>query len=179
MNLDPQLQVKAQPVKLLGLDVDGVMTDGRLYFSADGQESKTFNILDGHGIKMLQSTGVKVAIITGRETPVVANRAKNLGIEILLQGREDKRVALNEIRQQLQLEWHEIAYLGDDLPDLPAIQQVGLGLSVPNGYWLVKQLADGVTETPGGQGAVREVCDFIMNAQSTLQQALDPYLQAN
>ncbi|MCX4025725.1 HAD hydrolase family protein [Endozoicomonas sp. SM1973] len=179
MNLDPQLIVKAQAIKLLGLDVDGVMTDGRLYFTADGQEFKTFNILDGHGIKMLQSTGVKVAIITGRETTVVAKRAKDLGIELLLQGREDKRVALNEIRQQLQLDWNEIAYLGDDLPDLPAIQQVGLGLSVPNGYWLVKQHADGVTQTLGGAGAVREVCDFIMSAQNTLQPALTPYMQAS
>lgn len=179
MSLNPLLQAKARQVKLLGLDVDGVMTNGLLYFMPDGQEFKTFNILDGHGIKMLQATGVKVAIITGRETAVVAKRAKDLGIELLLQGREDKQVALNELREQLNLEWSEIAYLGDDLPDLPAIKQVGLGLSVPNGYSLVRQQADGVTQTLGGQGAVREVCDFIMSAQDTLQQALTPYSQAN
>ncbi len=167
---------KARSVRLLALDVDGVLTDGSLYFHADGSESKAFNSLDGHGIKMLQASGVEVAIITGRRSKMVEQRAKALGIKILFQGREDKLVALKSIQESKQLEWSQIAYCGDDLPDLSAIKAAGLGITVPNAPDYMVQYADMCTNRNGGQGAVREICDFIMHAQGTLQDAIDHYL---
>lgn len=167
---------KARSIRLLALDVDGVLTDGSLFFHADGSESKAFNSLDGHGIKMLQASGVEVAIITGRRSKMVEHRAKALGIKTLFQGREDKLVALKSIKESKQLEWHQIAYCGDDLPDLAAIKAAGLGVTVPNAPEYMVQHADMCTAREGGQGAVRELCDFIMQAQGTLQDAIDHYL---
>lgn len=167
---------KARSVRLLALDVDGVLTDGSLYFHADGSESKAFNSLDGHGIKMLQASGVEVAIITGRRSKMVEQRAQALGIKTLFQGREDKLVALKSIQESKQLSWSQIAYCGDDLPDLSAIRAAGLGITVPNAPEYMVQYADMCTNRKGGEGAVREVCDFIMQAQGTLQDAIDHYL---
>lgn len=167
---------KARLIRLLALDVDGVMTDGSLYFHGDGSESKTFNSLDGHGIKMLQASGVEVAIITGRRSKMVEQRAKALGIRTLFQGREDKLVVLKELQESRQLEWAQVAYCGDDLPDLAAIRMAGFGITVPNAPEYMLQYADMCTHRKGGQGAVREVCDFIMQAQGTLQDAIDHYL---
>lgn len=167
---------KARSIRLLALDVDGVLTDGSLYFHADGSESKTFNSLDGHGIKMLQASGVEVAIITGRRSKMVEQRAKALGIKTLFQGREDKLVALRSIQEEKHLDWAQIAYCGDDLPDLAAIRMAGLGITVPNAPAYMVQHADMCTNREGGQGAVREICDFIMQAQGTLQDAIDHYL---
>lgn len=167
---------KARSIRLLALDVDGVLTDGSLYFHGDGSESKAFNSLDGHGIKMLQASGVEVAIITGRRSKMVEQRAKALGIRVLLQGREDKLVALRSIQESKQLQWSQIAYCGDDLPDLSAIKASGLGITVPNAPEYMVQHADMCTTRKGGSGAVREICDFIMQAQGTLQDAIDHYL---
>lgn len=167
---------KARLIRLLALDVDGVLTDGSLYFHGDGSESKAFNSLDGHGIKMLQASGVEVAIITGRRSKMVEQRAKALGIKTLFQGREDKLVALKSIQESRHLEWSQIAYCGDDLPDLSAIKASGLGITVPNAPDYMVQHADMCTHRKGGQGAVREICDFIMQAQGTLQDAIDHYL---
>lgn len=167
---------KAKHIKLLALDVDGVMTDGRLFFSAQGDELKAFNILDGHGIKMLMNSGIKVAIITGRSSPLTARRARDLGIELILQGREDKKEALHELISELEINTDQIAYMGDDLPDLGAIATVGLGISVPNGSNFVKQHADFVTQTPGGQGAVREISELILDAQGLLKDIHQSYL---
>ena len=121
-----RVKEKARNIRLLALDVDGVLTDGRLYFSEAGDETKIFDTQDGHGIKMLQSAGVQVAIITGRTTELVQRRARNLGIKHLQQGREDKLVALHELIQTLNLSLEEVAYVGDDWPDLPAILATGL-----------------------------------------------------
>ena len=167
---------KARSIKLLVLDVDGVLSDGKLYFSNTGDEIKAFSTLDGQGIKMLQQSGVNVAIITGRESALVKRRASNLGIEHLIQGREDKLIALNELKEQQALDYKAIAYLGDDLPDLPAIRQVQLGMTVANGHRFVVQHADYQTKAAGGNGAVREACELIMEAQGTLQAAWDNYL---
>jgi 3-deoxy-D-manno-octulosonate 8-phosphate phosphatase (KDO 8-P phosphatase) len=173
----PELKAKAARIRLLALDVDGVLTDGRLYFSEDGQELKTFDTQDGHGIKMLQQAGVICAIVTGRTTRLVERRAKNLGIQHLLQGREDKLVALRELITPLGLELHEVAYVGDDWPDLPAIRAAGLGIAVANAHHAVREHADHVTQLKGGRGAVREVCDLILEAQGRYEAALAPYLQ--
>ena len=167
---------KARAVRLLVLDVDGVLSDGRLYFSEDGQELKTFDTQDGHGIKMLQQAGIACAIITGRNTQLVARRAANLGIKHLLQGREDKGVALRALAQELAMPLDEIAYMGDDWPDLPAIRMAGLGVAVANAHKEVRHHADLVTTARGGRGAVREICDLILEAQGLYQQALEPYL---
>jgi 3-deoxy-D-manno-octulosonate 8-phosphate phosphatase (KDO 8-P phosphatase) len=173
---DLQLASHARSVRLLVLDVDGVLSDGQLYFGNQGEEIKAFNSLDGHGIKMLQSTGVKVAIVTGRTSNIVAQRAQQLGIELLLQGREDKLTALQQLTQHLHLDWSQMAYMGDDLPDLAAIIKVGLGITVPNAANAMSLHSQYVTQRCGGQGAVREVCDLIMQAQGTWDTALAPYL---
>ena len=173
-NID--LVQRARNVCLLVLDVDGVLTDGKLYFLADGSEAKAFSTLDGQGIKMLMNSGVKVAIITGRTSTIVERRAANLGIMHLIQGREDKRTALDELLSSLQLSYDQVAYLGDDLPDLAAIRCVALGVAVANANTFVRQHALAVTVLGGGQGAARELCEFIMAAQGTLNAALNAYL---
>ncbi len=167
---------KAGGIRLLALDVDGVLTDGRLYFSEDGNELKTFDTQDGHGIKMLQQAGISCAIITGRNTQLVERRARNLGIAHLLQGREDKLVALRELTAQLDIPLQAVAYVGDDWPDLPAILAAGLGVAVANAHEELRQRADYTTRLAGGRGAVREVCDLLLRAQDRYAAALAPYL---
>lgn len=167
---------KAARIRLLALDVDGVLSDGRLYFAEDGQELKTFDTQDGHGIKLLQQAGIICAIITGRTTQLVARRAHNLGIAHLQQGREDKLVALRELLASLDISLEEAAYVGDDWPDLPAIQACGLGVAVANAHAELKTRADYVTRAGGGRGAVREVCDLLLRAQNRYDAALAPYL---
>ncbi len=159
------LESAASKIKLLLLDVDGVLTDGKLYFSNAGEELKTFHTLDGHGIKMLRAVGVEVGIITGRTSKIVQHRAQNLGIDLLFQGREDKLQAMEEVLADRGLKHEDVAYAGDDLPDLPAIQEAGIGFSVPNGHGDVKQAADIITSCQGGSGAVREITDFIVKNQ--------------
>jgi 3-deoxy-D-manno-octulosonate 8-phosphate phosphatase (KDO 8-P phosphatase) len=167
---------RAKAVRLAIFDVDGVLTDGRLYFLADGSEFKTFNTLDGHGIKMLIASGVQTAIISGRSSPVVERRAANLGIQHLIQGREDKLVVLEQLLGELGLGYEEVAYLGDDLPDLPVIRRVGLGMAVASADAFVRQHAHGITSAAGGAGAAREFCELIMRAQGTLEPAQAAYL---
>ncbi|MCI0508555.1 3-deoxy-D-manno-octulosonate 8-phosphate phosphatase (KDO 8-P phosphatase) [Chromohalobacter marismortui] len=167
---------KARRIRLLALDVDGVLTDGTLHFHSDGQETKSFNILDGLGIKLLQQGGVDVALITGRESPMVSRRAEALGIAHVLQGREDKLVALNALCEQLALPLASVAYCGDDLPDLAAIRAAGLGLSVSNAPAYVREYADWIPSRPGGQGAVRDICDALLTCQGRWDASLAPYL---
>jgi 3-deoxy-D-manno-octulosonate 8-phosphate phosphatase (KDO 8-P phosphatase) len=173
---NPDLLKRAQAVKLAIFDVDGVLTDGKLYFLVDGSEFKTFNTLDGHGIKMLINSGVRTAIISGRKTPVVERRAQNLGIQHLYQGREDKLAVLDELLAELGLDYAQVAYLGDDLPDLPVIRRVGLGMAVASADAFVRQHAHAVTQARGGEGAAREFCELIMHAQGTLEAAQAAYL---
>ncbi len=167
---------RARNIRLLVLDVDGVLTDGKLYFLADGSEAKAFSILDGQGIKMLMNSGVNTAIITGRTSTIVERRAENLGIKHVVQGREDKRIALDELLSTLQLSYDQVAYLGDDLPDLAPIRCVALGVAVANANGFVRQHAQAVTSLRGGEGAARELCEFIMAAQNTLEAAQSAYL---
>ena len=171
-----ELQNKARPVKLAVFDVDGVMTDGRLYFTSLGDEIKAFNVKDGLGLKLLQDNGIEVAIITGRTSELVKRRANDLKIAHLIQGREDKKRALQEIMQSKQLQPEHIAYMGDDLPDLSAIRFAGLGVTVADALPLIQQHADLITEQCGGDGAVREFCDWLLLAQGKLNSVLEPYL---
>lgn len=171
-----ELLVRAQKIQLAIFDVDGVLTDGRLYFLPDGTEFKTFNTLDGQGIKMLIASGVRTAIISGRKSPVVERRAQNLGIHHLYQGHENKLAILEQLLEQLQLTPEQVAHLGDDLPDLPVIRRVGLGMAVANANAFVRQHAHAVTHARGGEGAAREFCELIMHAQGTLEAAQAAYL---
>jgi 3-deoxy-D-manno-octulosonate 8-phosphate phosphatase (KDO 8-P phosphatase) len=159
---------RAALVRLLALDVDGVMTDGRIYYGSSGDELKGFNIKDGLGIKLLQTAGVKVAIITGRKSEIVARRARELGIEDVIQGREDKREALLELCQRNDMEIGECAYMGDDLPDLGAISAAGLGMTVADASPAVREAAHWLSRYNGGCGAVREACEFILSARGAL-----------
>lgn len=170
------LSRKLRPIRLLALDVDGVLSDGTLYFTSDNQEMKTFSILDGLGIKWLMNSGIEVAIITGRISNMVSKRCQDLGIQHVTQGREDKLTALNELASSLGLGLGEIAYMGDDLPDLGAIVSAGVGFTVPNGHHFVRKHADYCTQANGGHGAVREVCELILEAQGKLDNILNSYL---
>jgi 3-deoxy-D-manno-octulosonate 8-phosphate phosphatase (KDO 8-P phosphatase) len=159
----------ARGIRLAVFDVDGVLTDGRLYYSSDGNEQKAFHVRDGLGIKLLQRAGIRVAIITGRNSPSVSRRAEELRIDYLLQGREDKLEALRELMATHFPAWDNdlaaVAYMGDDLPDLPAICAVGLGITVADASPVVLAKARWHTIRPGGAGAAREAAEFILRAQ--------------
>lgn len=174
--MDSTLQSRARQIRLLLLDVDGVLTDGRLYYNNSGEEFKTFSTLDGHGIKLLQSKGVKVGIITGRQSDLVARRARELGVELLVQGREDKWQALEEIRQKNPQPLESIAFMGDDWPDLAVMSRVGLALTVPNAHPSVALQAHWQSTLKGGEGAVREACDMLLQAQGHFERLLASYL---
>ncbi len=152
----------AQGIRLLALDVDGVLSDGRVIYASDGSELKAFNIRDGLGIKLLQRAGVTVAIITGRRSAIVGRRAAELGITDLMEGREDKLTALRELSERLNLSLAECAYMGDDLPDLSAIRAAGLGLTVADAAAEVQAAADWSSAAVGGAGAVREACEWLL-----------------
>ena len=160
---------KAESIKLVVLDVDGVMTDGTLtYASAAESESKSFNVKDGLGIKLLQRQGIKVAIITGRLSEAVERRAQELEIKMLVQGRDDKGAALRELLDSMALDYSTVAYMGDDLPDLAALRLAGLATCPCDATEAVLKLADWVAPVAGGRGAVRALCDFILTAQGHL-----------
>ena len=163
-------------VRLLCLDVDGVLTDGGLHYTDAGEESKVFCTQDGHALKMLAGTGVPAAIITGRETRLVARRAAELGIEHLYQGVGDKRVALEALLERTGLAPDEAAHVGDDIPDLPVLRRVGLAVAPANLHPALREHVHHVTSARGGDGAVREVCELIMRARGTWADALAAYL---
>ena len=168
---------KARKLKLLILDVDGVLTDGKLFFDNQGNEYKTFHAQDGHGIKLLRKTGVEVAVISGRKSTVVELRMKSLGINHVYQGYEDKRSAFAELIDNLGIMPEQAAHVGDDLLDLPIMRRAGLAIAVNDANDTVKQYADWCTTRPGGQGAVREVCDLIMQAQGHFDGIVNDYLK--
>lgn len=172
-----EILAKAKKIKLLILDVDGVLTDGKLFFDNQGNEYKSFHAQDGHGIKLLRQTGVEVAVISGRKSNSVALRMKALGIEHVYQGCEDKRTAFVGIIESLAITAEQAAHVGDDLLDLPIMARVGLSIAVHDANFAVKQRADWCTSRLGGQGAVREVCDLIMQAQGHLDEVINSYLQ--
>ncbi len=176
MTDSPQPHPNARLVRLLVLDVDGVLTDGHLWFGNSGEELKAFDIQDGLGIKLLARGGIATAIITGRRSALVARRAQELGIQHLLQGREDKQEALIELCADLGLNPAETAYMGDDLPDLGAIRAAGFGIAPANAHAFVARHADHRTERRGGHGAVREACELILASQGKLDALLDSYL---
>ncbi len=173
----PGVVAKAREVKLLALDVDGILTDGKLYFSGAGDAMKAFTTQDGLGIKLLQRAGIEVAIITGRRSSIVEKRAAELGITQLFQGDDEKIVCLKRLASQLNLEPNQLAFMGDDLPDLPPIIYSGLGATVPNAVPIVQHYADWQSSRPGGSGAVRLLCELILAAQGKLDSTYDALLE--
>ncbi len=163
---------------MLLLDVDGVMSDGRIIYDALGNEAKAFDVKDGHGLKLLQRAGIQVGIITGRQSEVVAIRARELGIEILYQGVRDKLPPYEEILSRLQLQDDEVAFVGDDLVDLPILRRVGFAVTVADAIDEVKPLVHYVTTRCGGRGAVREVCDLILKQSGKWSAVTDRYFVA-
>ena len=168
---------KARKIRVVIFDVDGVLTDGSLYFAAGGEEIKTFNSHDGHGMKMLKASGVELAIITSRESRCVALRAQDLGITLIYQGAKNKLQVFEGLLVKLGLDTSACAYVGDDLVDLPVMLRCGLPVCVPAAPALVKKHADYVTSLAGGRGAAREVCEMIMLAQDTLHVQQAAYLK--
>ena len=174
--MSPELLERARAIKLAVFDVDGVMTDGSLYFSEAGETLKVFNSLDGHGLRMLQQGGIELAIISGRSSQALALRARELGITQLFQGIHDKLKTFEALRQSLRLTYEEIAAIGDDVVDLPILTRCGFAACVPAAPALVKQRVHYVTQASGGRGAVREFCEVILQAQGTLDGLLKCYL---
>ncbi len=166
----------AQQIKLFIMDVDGVLTDGRIFIRDNGEEIKAFHTLDGHGLKMLHRHGIQTAIITGRDAPSVGIRVQQLGIQHYFKGITDKRSCYQQLLQQLELGEKQCAYIGDDVVDLPVMRHCGLAIAVPNAHALVLQYADYVTRAQGGAGAVREVCDLLLDAQGFLAAEMAEYL---
>ena len=171
-----QVIKKVKQLKLLVLDVDGVLTDGRLFFDEQGKEYKSFHARDGHGIKLLQQTNVEVAIISGRKSQSVALRMQNLGIKHVYQGHENKIAAFKEILSAMKISPEQAAHVGDDLLDLPLMKRAGLGFAVNDAVEAVKDYADACSHRQGGLGAVRELCDFIMQTQGSFDNILQSYL---
>ncbi|MCD6527527.1 MAG: HAD-IIIA family hydrolase [Desulfuromonas sp.] len=149
-------------IRLLLLDVDGVLTDGSIIYDSNGAESKAFHVRDGHGLKLLQRAGIKVGIITGRESAVVARRAAELEIDIVYQGVKDKLVPYQQILSDLNLTDDQVAYAGDDVVDLPILRRVGCAFTVADGVADIKPYVDYITTLPGGAGAVREICEMLL-----------------
>jgi 3-deoxy-D-manno-octulosonate 8-phosphate phosphatase (KDO 8-P phosphatase) len=166
---------RAARVKVMIFDVDGVLTDGSLTYGADGEVTKTFCVLDGLGIQLLNKTGVATAIISARNSPIVVKRAADLGITHVFQGMHDKRIAFAKLLEATGARAEQCGYIGDDVIDLPLLLKVGFAVTVPSGHPEVQHRAHYVTRAAGGRGAVREVCDMVMRAQGTYEQALAPY----
>ncbi len=167
---------RAESVRLMIFDVDGVLTDGRLYYTDSGAEMKAFSTLDGLGIRMLMSSGIEIAIITGRRSEVVSHRARDLGISHVLQGVAEKRPAFLGLTASLGLAPESCGYMGDDLVDLPVLTRCGFAATTREAPEIVKRHAHFISTQPAGAGAVREVCEMILKAQGKLDAALAPYL---
>jgi 3-deoxy-D-manno-octulosonate 8-phosphate phosphatase (KDO 8-P phosphatase) len=167
---------RAARIKLMIFDVDGILTDGSLHFGPEGEVIKTFNVLDGHGIKMLQQSGVQVAIISARQSPIVLKRATDLGIRHVQQGIHDKRSAFEQLLKETSLSADVCGFIGDDVIDLPILMRVGFAASVPNGHAEVRSRVHYVTQASGGRGAAREICDLVLRAQGNYEAAMALYL---
>lgn len=175
-NFPSKVLERAKKIKLLLLDVDGVLTDGGIILTGDGDEIKVFSVLDGMGIKLLQNAGVEVGILSGRHSSVVIHRAKELGIELLYQGELVKLHAFEKILKEKGLTAEEVAYAGDDWLDIPLLKRVGLAIGVPNAWPPVNDFVHYITTKEGGKGAVREICELILTAKGLWDTFLKNYL---
>lgn len=175
LQFDPALLLKAQAVRVVFFDVDGVLTDGSLYFSESGETLKRFHTLDGHGLKLLQRIGVTPVVITGRDSAALRVRLKALGVTRAFFGTEDKQPAAQQALTELGLDWSQAAAMGDDWPDLPVLRRVALACAPPQAHAEVLAVADWVTSRAGGQGAVRELCDVVLVASGRYQSLLNEH----
>lgn len=166
--LEEKLIERLRAVRMMAFDVDGVLTDGQLWYGPQGEIFKGFHALDGHGLRLLKECGIAVALITGRESDIVTRRASELGIAVVHQNVRDKLGCLKEIAHEAQLSIEQVGYMGDDLIDLPALRHVGFAAAVPNAPHYIRQLAHWVATVPGGSGAARQCCDLILAAQGRL-----------
>ena len=176
VNFDPALLLKAQAVRVAFFDVDGVLTDGGLLFTENGETIKRFCTLDGHGLKMLQKVGITPAVITGRDSAPLRARLKALGITHVRYGTEDKAPAAQEILNELGLDWSQAAHMGDDWPDLAVMTRAAIACAPSNAHVEVKALAHYVTQREGGHGAVREFCDLLLVASGRYAELLRGYV---
>lgn len=167
---------RAAQLRLMIFDVDGVLTDGCLHFGSEGELIKTFNVLDGQGIRLLQHAGIATAIISARQSALVQRRASDLGITHVYQGVHDKRSAFEQLMTQTGIDAQHCGFIGDDVIDLPILLRAGFAASVPNAHAEVRGRVHYMTTAQGGRGAVRELCDFILKAQDKYEAALAPYL---
>jgi 3-deoxy-D-manno-octulosonate 8-phosphate phosphatase (KDO 8-P phosphatase) len=170
------LHQRAARVRLAAFDVDGVLTDGTLLLGADGAEHKNFHVHDGFGLVLLLEHGLQLAVISSRNSPIVAERMRALGVQHVRQGVDDKHAALGDLLRDAGLGADAACFTGDDLPDLPAMQSAGLGIAVADAHPLVRAGADWVTSRPGGRGAVREVCELLLRAQGAWDAICRRYL---
>lgn len=175
LHIDPELLLRAQAVRVAFFDVDGVLTDGGLYFSEAGEAIKRFNTLDGHGLKLLQKAGITPAVITGRDSAPLRVRLKALGVEHAVFGTEDKRPAAEQILAKLGLDWSQAAAMGDDWPDLPVMRRSALACAPVNAQIEVRHSAHYVTQARGGEGAARELCDLLLVATGRYAALLADY----
>jgi len=178
IELTSDFKQRAQAIKCVIFDVDGVLSDGKLFFDLNGQEYKSFHAQDGQGLKLLQQSGIQVAIISGRSSPIVEHRMKNLGITHVYQGQEDKTAAFNDLLDKLNLSADEVAHVGDDLPDLALMTRTRLAIAVQDANPSILPYCQGQTTRQGGCGAAREVCDAILTAQDKLTSAIQPFVDA-
>jgi 3-deoxy-D-manno-octulosonate 8-phosphate phosphatase (KDO 8-P phosphatase) len=162
-----EVMAKAAKVKLALFDVDGVLTDGTLHYSADGEQMKVFHALDGHGLKMLKLAGIDVGVISARKSMALQTRLNDLGIKHCYLGVSDKRAVFDQLLEQLDLSGDDCCFVGDDVIDLPVMTQCGLKFSVDNGHFIVRDIADWVSPLTGGQGAVRSICDVLLYSQGS------------
>lgn len=170
------IRARLANIRLMVFDVDGVLTDGSLWYGENGEALKRFHVQDGHGLKMLSMGGINVALVTGREGPIVARRAAELGLGDVMQNVRDKGAALATLATRHHLKMDQIGFMGDDLIDLPAMQRAGFAASVPEAPAYIAQAAHWVSTRPGGHGAARECCDLILAAQQRLGQFFQPGL---
>jgi 3-deoxy-D-manno-octulosonate 8-phosphate phosphatase (KDO 8-P phosphatase) len=175
--LPAELVTRAAAVRLLVLDADGVLTDGRLYYGETGEVLKAFHARDGLGLRLLRNEGVQLAVISGRASPALARRLADLRIQHVLLGRDDKRAALGECLEAAGVSAEETAFVGDDVLDLVGMHAVGFPIAVADAHWLVRREAAWVTQLPGGEGAVREVADALLSARGRLSAAIDDLLR--
>jgi 3-deoxy-D-manno-octulosonate 8-phosphate phosphatase (KDO 8-P phosphatase) len=164
-DIPADIRARAARVRLAVFDVDGVLTDGKLWYGADGAETKAFHVHDGLGLKLISDNGIEVALITARDSTVLAGRARELGLRHVFQGQRDKLACLRQLCASLNIELSAVAYTGDDLPDLAPMQHVGLAIAVANAHGWMRQHTHWQTRLRGGEGAVREVCDLLLDAQ--------------
>jgi 3-deoxy-D-manno-octulosonate 8-phosphate phosphatase (KDO 8-P phosphatase) len=175
LNFSAELLLKAQGIRVVFFDVDGVLTDGGLLFTESGETIKRFNTLDGHGLKLLQRAGITPVVITGRDSKPLRVRLAALGIEHAHYGTEDKRPAAEQTLKQLGLEWHQAAAMGDDWPDLAMMRPCAMACAPANAHVEVKAVAQYITQARGGDGAVREFCDLLLVASGQYRRLLEDY----